>query len=101
MIIGMIDQAYNGKTFLECANEAAVKIGKIHEVISGGNAIPESGSLLGDVYYCIADMIEIYLASITGKETGSDELHDMIVEIMFAGKDEIDCIVKGYCGVSA
>lgn len=96
--IGMNEQIYNGTTFLGYANEAAAKIRKISQMISGMES-PEDGSLLGDVDYSIYIMIQMYLAPITGKEIGSDELNDMAVKIMSAEKDGIDDILKRYCGV--
>ena len=50
--LGKMDERYKGQMFLEHANEAATKIRKTNEVISGNNNIPECGTLLGDTYYC-------------------------------------------------
>lgn len=43
----MKEQTYKGQTFLEYANEAAGKIRKAHQILSGGEPIPDEHSLLG------------------------------------------------------
>lgn len=92
----MKEQTYKGKTFLEYAYEAAGKIRKINQVISG-TEIPEDGSLLDDIDTGIYIMIQMYLAPLVGKEIGSDELNNMSVEIMSAKKNEIGSIIEKYC----
>lgn len=96
----MMEQ-YKGQTYLEYANEAATKIRKTHEVLSGGEAIPECGSLLGDTYYLIADMIQTFLATIGMRVVDDDEFNNMTTEIMFAEKDEIKSILRKYCVLSS
>lgn len=91
----MIEQT---KTFLENAVEAATKIRKTNEIISGNNNIPEYGTLLGDTYYCIADMIEAYLLAIGMKVIEEDEFNNMISMIMFAEEDGISDVIEGYRG---
>lgn len=89
--------------YLEYANEAATKIRDIYHIFGGygDTSSPEEGTLLGDAYACIAEMISLYFAPITGKEMHSDELDDMTVEIMHVDKDEIKSIIKKYCEISA
>ena len=84
--------------YLEYANGAATKIMEINQIF-GGLGWPEEGSLLGDVFFNIAGMVQIYLAPITGKEINSDELNDITTEIIFAGAEEIADIVRKYCGL--
>ena len=93
----MKEQTYKGKTFLEYANEAAGKIREAHQVMSGGEPIPEWGSLLGDAYYGIADMIQEYLTTIGIKISNDDKFNNMITEIMFAEKNEISSVIEKYC----
>lgn len=98
----MKEQTYKGQTFLEYANEAATKIKEIYHIFGGyGDGSPEEGTLLGDVYARIWDMVSLYLVSIMGKDLHSDEIGDMTVEILSAGKDEIENIIKKYSKVSA
>ena len=99
----MKEQTYKGQTFLEYANEAATKIREIYHIFGGyGNtSSPEEGTLLGDVYARIWDMISLYLVSITGKDLYSDEINDMTRDILSAGKNEIENIIKEYSKVSA
>ena len=90
-------EQYKGQVYLEHANEAAEKIRKIHQLVSGGDTtIPEEGSLLGATYYHIADMLEIYLAAIGMKVKDPDKSNDMITMLMFAEKDEISGIIEEY-----
>lgn len=91
----MIEQT---KTFLKNAVEAATKIRKTNEIISGNNNIPEYGTLLGDTYYCIADMIEAYLLAIGMKVIEEDEFNNMISMILFAEEDGISDVIEGYRG---
>lgn len=93
-------EQYKGQIFLEYANEAATKIRKVNEVISGNNNIPEYGTLLGDTYYCIADMIQSYLLAIGMKVVEEDEFNNMVVMIMFAKKDEISNIIEECRGIA-
>ncbi len=86
------------RAFLENAVEAATKIRKTNEIISGNNNIPEEGTLLGDTYYCIADMIKSYLLAIGMKVIEEDQFNNMITIIMFAEKEEINDIVIEYRG---
>ena len=46
-------------------------------------------------------MISLYLVSITGKDLYSDEINDMTRDILSAGKNEIENIIKEYSKVSA
>lgn len=97
-IIGMNGQAYNEQAFLEYANEAASKIREIYHIFGGygDESSPEDG-LLGKVYDCVAEMISLYLAPITGKEVDSDDLNDITCEAMHMDKEEIGNFVKKYC----
>ncbi len=90
------------RLFLNYANEATTKIREIYHIFGGyGNtSSPEEGTLLGDVYACIAEMISLYLAPVIGKEMHSDELNDITVEMMYADKDEIESFIKKYCNIS-
>ena len=97
----MKEQTYKGQTFLEYANEAAGKIREAHQILGGGEPIPEDGSLLGDAYYVIADMIQEYLATIGLRIADDDDFNNMTTEIMFAQKSEIESIIKKYSKVSA
>lgn len=85
--------------FLENANEAATKIREIYHIFGGyGNtSSPEEGTLLGDVYARVWDMISLYLASIMGKDPHSDELNDKTHEVMHIDKDGIGDFIKKYC----
>lgn len=91
----MIEQT---QAFLENAVEAATKIRKTNEVISGNNNIPEDGTLLGDTYYCISDMIESYLLAIGMKVIDGDQFNNMNSMIMFSEKEEINNIITKYRG---
>jgi len=95
-------EQYKGQEFLENANEATTKIRDIYHIFGGyGNtSSPEEGTLLGDVYACIGEMISLYLASATGKEMHSDELNDITVKMMHTDKDEIESFIKKYCNIS-
>ncbi len=93
----MIEQ-YKGQAFLEYAIETAEKVRKVHNILSGGEAIPECGSLLGDIYYGIADMIQEYLSTIGMRIANDDKFNNMTTEIKFAEKNEISGIIKRYCG---
>lgn len=99
----MKGQTYDGQAFLENANEAATKIREIYHIFGGygDKSSPEEGTLLGDVYARIWDMVSLYLVSITGKDLYSDEINDMTRDILSAGKNEIENIIKEYCKVSA
>ena len=85
-------EQYNEQAFLENANEAATKIREIYHIFGGygKTSSPEEGTLLGDVYARIWDMVSLYLVSITGKDLYSDEINDMTRDI-----------IKEYCKVSA
>lgn len=73
----------NEQAFFEYANKAATKIRKIYHIFGGYKcSSPEEGTMLGDVYDCIAEMISLYLVLVTGKEMNSDELNDMTTDIM-------------------
>ena len=93
----MKKQTQEGTVFLRYANEAAKGIRKASQLLSGMEC-PENGSLLCGVYYCISDMVQVYLAPVVGKEIHSDELNDITTEILFAEKDETDSIIRKYCG---
>lgn len=94
-------EQYKGQAFLENAVEAAGKIRKAHQILSGGESIPEDGSLLCDVYYSIADMIQEYLITIGLGIADDDDFNNMTTEIMFVEKEEIESIIKEYCKISA
>lgn len=98
----MKEQTINEQAFLENANEAAAKIREIYHIFGGygEESSPETG-LLGDVYARMWDMISLYLVSITGKDLYSDEINDMTRDILSAGKNEIENIIKEYSKVSA
>lgn len=96
----MKEQTYKGQTFLEYAVEAAGKIREINQIISG-TELPEDDSLLGELDTCLYIMIQMYLAPVVRKEMGSDEMNNMAIEIMSAGKDEVSRIITKYCKVSA
>lgn len=90
-------EQYKGQAFLECANKAVTKIREIYHIFGGyEGSCPEEGTLLGDVYACIGEMISLYLAPITGKELHSDDLNDMTVEIMRADKERISDVIEKY-----
>lgn len=84
-----------GQDFLTCANEAAGGIREINRLM-GGTGMPEDGSLLCGVYYRIADMVRVYLSGMAGEEMHGDVLNDITTEIMCAGKDGVDGIVRKY-----
>lgn len=94
----MNEQIYNEIMFFENAIEAAMKMREIYHIFGGyGNtSSPEEGTLLGDVYACVAEMISIYLAPITGKEIHSDELNDITCEIMRMDKEGIRSFIEKY-----
>ncbi len=98
-----VKEQYKGQAFLENANEAASKIREIYHIFGGygKTSSPEEGTLPGDVYARIWDMISLYLVSITGKDLYSDEINDMTRDILSAGKTEIENIIKEYSKVSA
>ncbi len=85
------------RIFLNYANKAADKIRKVHQVVSGGECVPECGSLLGDAYYLIADMIQSYLTTAGMKVMDDDDFNDMTTKIMFAKTDgEMEDIIRKY-----
>lgn len=96
-------EQYNEQEFLKNAVEAATKIREIYHIFGGygKTSTPEEGTLLGDVYACVAEMISIYLAPITGKELNCDELSDITCEAMYINKKEIGNFVEKYCKISA
>lgn len=93
----MLEQKYDGKTYLEYAREASEKIRKVSQVICGSD-MPESGSLLGDVNYCIYIMIQMVMASVIEKEIADDDLNDLTTQIMYAEEGEIDSFLEKYSG---
>lgn len=93
----MLEQKYDGKTYIEYAREAAEKIRKVSQVICGSD-MPESGSLLGDANYCIYIMIQMVMASVIEKEIADDDLNNLTTQIMYAEEGEIDSFLKKYCG---
>lgn len=88
----------DGQAFLENANEAATKIRDIYHIFGGygEESSPEDG-LLGKVYDCVAEMISIYLESITGKELQSDDLNTITFEAMYVDKEKIRDFIEKYC----
>lgn len=99
----MKEQTNNEQAFLENANEAAGKIREIYHIFGGygSTSSPEEGTLLGDVYARVWDMISLYLASITGKDPRSDELNDITYEAMHMDKERIGDFIKKYCKIPA
>lgn len=87
------------RMFLENANEAATKIREIYHIFGGygDESSPEEGTLLGDVYACLGEMISIYLVPITGKELYSDDLSNTTCEIMHMDKEKIEYFIMKYC----
>lgn len=87
------------KHFFENAVEAATKIREIYHIFGGygDTSSPEEGTLLGDVYACVAEMISAYLIPITGKELYCDELNDMTTDLMHVNKEGIGDFIKKYC----
>lgn len=81
------------KTYFEYANEAATKTRKISQLLCG-TEVPEEGSLLEGIDYCIFSMIQLHLAPIVGKEPHSDEMNYKAMEIMYADESEVNGIVK-------
>ena len=96
-------EQYNEQEFLKNAIEAATKIREIYHIFGGygKTSTPEEGTLLGDVYARIWDMISLYLVSITGKDLHSDEINDLTWEVMYMDKKEIGNFVEKYCKISA
>lgn len=90
-------EQHNEQAFLEYANEAASKIREIYHIFGGygKESSPEDG-LLGKVYDCVANMISLYIAPITGKELYSDDLSDMTCEIMHMDKEGIRDFIEKY-----
>lgn len=90
------------QAFLENANEATLNIREIYHIFGGygDESSPEEGTLLGDVYAYVAEMISIYLVPITGKELHCDELYDMTTDLMHVNKEDIGSFVKKYCDSS-
>lgn len=108
MIMGLEDfemkeQTNNEQAFFENANEAATKIREIYHIFGGygSTSSPEEGTLLGDVYARVWDMISLYLASIMGKDPHSDELNDITCEAMRMDKEGIGDFIRKYCKISA
>lgn len=83
------------RTYITYAHEAASKLNKINRLLTGTDCLDEGG-LLGDAYYCIADMIELCLVPVVGKEIHSDELNDITVEIMSAESHKLNGILEKY-----
>lgn len=97
-----VKEQYKGQAFLENANEAAGKIREIYHIFGGyGDTSSPEGGLLGDVYECVADMISLYLAPITGMELNSDELNDITCKVMNMNKEGIGNFIKKYCNIPA
>lgn len=97
-----VTEQYNEQEFLNNAVEAATKIREIYHIFGGYGytSSPEEGTLLGDVYARVWDMISLYLASITGKDPHSDELNDITHEAMHMDKEEIRDFIKKYGDVT-
>lgn len=53
------------------------------------------------MYECVADMISLYLAPITGMELNSDELNDITCKVMNMNKEGIGNFIKKYCNIPA
>lgn len=53
------------------------------------------------MYECVADMISLYLAPITGMELNSDELNDITCKVMSMNKEGIGNFIKKYCNIPA
>ena len=85
--------------FLEKAVETATKIREIYHIFGGYGETSslEEGTLLGDVYACIGEMISIYLVPLTGKELYCDDLNDITVDLMYLNKEEIEDFIQKYC----
>ena len=85
--------------FFENAVEAATKIREIYHIFGGygETSSPEEGTLLGDVYARLGEMISIYLVPITGMELYCDDLNDITVDLMHLNKEEIEDFIKKYC----
>ena len=97
-----VKEQYKGQAFLENALEAASKIRDIYHIFGGyGDTSSPEGGLLGDVYECVADMISLYLAPITGMELNSDELNDITCKVMSMNKEGIGNFIKKYCNIPA
>lgn len=90
------------QAFLENANEAATKIREIYHIFGGygETSSPEEGTLLGDVYACLGEMVSIYLVPLTGIELHCDELNDITCEIMHMDKEGIGSFIKIYGDVT-
>lgn len=90
------------QAFLENANEAASKIREIYHIFGGygETSSPEEGTLLGDVYACIGEMISIYLVPLTGIELHCDDLNNITCEIMHMDKEGIGGFIKKYGGAA-
>ncbi len=98
-----VKEQYKGQAFLENANEAASKIREIYHIFGGygKTSSPEEGTLLGDAYARIWDMVSLYLAPITGMELNSDELNDITCKVMSMNKEGIGNFIKKYCNIPA
>lgn len=85
----------NELKFLQYANEATAEIRKITQSLTGTTDL--DGGLLWDIYCCVFDMVQEYFAPTIGKCLEHENFINMITEILFAEKNEIDGIVKRYC----
>ena len=85
------------KEFVGYASEAAKNIREITSLLTGFD-FPEDGSLLFTVYCNIADMLQVFLSPLVGKEMHSDKLNNMTTEILYAEEGQIGSIIEKYCG---
>lgn len=82
------------KNILKYANEATTRINEITQLLTGSTDL--SDGLLWDIYCCVFDMVQEYISSIVGEKIDHDDFANMITEIMYAEKGEIDNIIKKY-----
>lgn len=90
-----MDDYMREHTYIAYAHEVSLKLNEINRLLTGTDCLDEGG-LLGDAYYCIADMIKLCLVTIVGREMHSDELNDIAVEILSAESYKVKSILEKY-----
>ena len=83
--------------YITYAHRVAAKVREINQMLNG-EACPQDGGMLGDIYYGIAGLVGACLAPVVGMLEDSDELNNIVTEIMFAEEDQIGSIIDKYCG---
>lgn len=77
---------------LKYANKMFIKIKKTSKMLNG-NTDADDG-VFGYIEECIFNIILICLSPVIGNNLTEDELNNLAVEIMYANKNELNCIIQ-------